>query len=109
RSWLDLLAVEFPIPIVNHNGAANRHLGRVGHGWVSLHGTRPDTRGIERGPFTAGNRPLGAATAYQRQKHESTRPHGPQPIRHDGAMHRAKKTVRTIRDGHPRASRKSPF
>lgn len=72
--WLDLLAAERPRVIVNHNGAGYGHLGKVGRGWLSIHGTWPHTRRVEWWPFTGRNRPFGAAAHPQHQEHESRHP-----------------------------------
>jgi hypothetical protein len=86
ESWLDLLAVQLPIPILNHNGEGYRRWGTVWHGWLGIHGTRPDTRRVEWCPCTGGNPPLGAAADEQHQEYESSHPTVSKPIGRDEAF-----------------------
>ena len=64
-SLRDILVVQFPVRIVNHNGKRYRPLGIVWHAGIRIHGTWPGTRRVERSPFTGGNRPSRAAAHYQ--------------------------------------------
>ena len=97
--WLDILAVQRPRPIPNHNGNRHGHLGVVWRGWVSLYGTRPDTRRVEGSPLTGRNRPFGAAAHHQHQKHKSRPPPVAKAIRRDETLNK-ESTEQTYHEAH---------
>jgi len=75
ESWLDLLAVQRPLLILNHHGEGHRRAGIGRLDWLNSHGTWPNTGRLEWRPLTGRNRPFDAAADHQHQEHES--PHHP--------------------------------
>ena len=70
------------------NGDGHGHLGVVWRGWLSIYGTRSDTRRVEGSPLTGGNRPFSAAAHHQHQKHKSRHPPVAKPIRRDETLNK---------------------
>ena len=99
ESWLDILAVQISICIVNHNSKRYQHLGIAWHAWLSFHGTRPGTRRVEWSPLTGGNRQFGAAAHHYHQEYEPRHPPVAKSIALDEALTR-EPTERADREVH---------